>query len=174
MHPPRRIVVSGGCIKAKDVTPVGFFSVEADLHFGKPRPVGRNPCVVHWDRGAVSHRVLLTPKPARSCGSRSPREIYRGPMICTPDSVDGSGRGCYTKMVPRVTPSLPVVTGCAAVNPILRCDAGFLAETCLRFHWSFPVGMWAEATKRSALVPELHFPVKELVWGAITVPPSFA
>ena len=31
-----------------------------------------------------------------------------------------------------------------------------LAETCLRFRWSFPVGMQAEATKRSALVPDLR------------------
>jgi len=30
-----------------------------------------------------------------------------------------------------------------------------LAETCLRFRWIFPVGMQAEATKRSALVLKL-------------------
>jgi hypothetical protein len=31
-----------------------------------------------------------------------------------------------------------------------------LAETCLRFRWSFLVGMQAEATKRSALVLNLR------------------
>jgi len=51
---------------------------------------------------------------------------------------------------------------------------GFLAETSLRFRRSFPVGMWAEATKRSALVAVLHAGMKCPVWGTIAAPPSFA
>ena len=77
--------------------------------------------------------------------------------------VDDWQHACYTEKVLRVLPGLPVVFGCAAVNLILRLCVGFLAETCLRYHGSFPVGMWAEAKKRSALVPESHFPVKALV-----------
>ena len=71
--------------------------------------------------------------------------------------VDGWQHACYTKKVLRVLSGLPVVSGCAAVKPNPASYAGFLAETCLRCHESFLVGMWAEATKRSALVPENHF-----------------
>jgi hypothetical protein len=37
MHPPRRVAVSGGYKKDKDVTPVEFFSLEADPNFSKHR-----------------------------------------------------------------------------------------------------------------------------------------
>ena len=68
---------------------------------------------------------------------------------------------------------LPVVAGwlcCLDSYPVeLFCRV--LAETRLRFRWSFPVGMQAEATKRSALVFDLR------IWpqagcGTTTAPPS--
>jgi len=53
---------------------------------------------------------------------------------------------------------LPVVVWlcCNDPGPVEQCLQDVLAETCLRFRWSFPVGMQAEATKRSAIVLNLR------------------
>jgi len=55
-----------------------------------------------------------------------------------------------------VWPACTVWLCCNDPNPVESCLQDVLAETCLRFRWSFPVGMQAEATKRSALVLNLR------------------
>ena len=53
-------------------------------------------------------------------------------------------------------PACSVWLCCIDLYPVEWYLQDVLAETCLRFRWSFPVGMQAEATKRSALVPDLR------------------
>ena len=80
-----------------------------------------------------------------------------GAKFC-PGLVDGAFPTCYIEWVLRVIlwPACSVWLCCIDVYPVEWYSQDVLAETCLRFRWSFPVGMQAEATKRSALVPDLR------------------
>src|SRR5208283_2619270 len=117
MHPPRRVAVSGGTIKAKDVTPVGIFQCRSCPKIRQAAPS------VEVKKKKRSRRSSLTLSFINS-KHRSDEVVFAeaGAVIFrerdfAAGAVDGLQLDCYTKKVPRVTPSLPVVCDCAASNP---------------------------------------------------------
>jgi len=87
-------------------------------------------------------------------GTRFIRSLADFPLALVdesePDLLYSKGSASY------VWPACSAWLCCNDPNPVALCLQDVLAETCLRFRWSFPVGMQAEATKRSALVLDLR------------------